>query len=147
MLLRTHLVITVLLLLILDKLIGMSFTFAIVALFASLIPDLDSADSKYGRKFWILRPIQWLAGHRKFFHSLILPLLICVPIWVFSYSIAYAFLFGYGTHLLADALTIQGVMLFYPFSEKKISGFVSTGGLFEWCICIFGVLVCCWIIL
>jgi len=132
MLLRTHFMIALLCGLLAMSYFNFSWLFLIVVLISTLISDLDSSRSRYGKKFWLLRPIQWLAGHRKIFHSFIFIFLIGVGIWFLSREISYAFVFGYGLHLLIDCLTLQGVMLFYPFSDFRIKGFIKTGGWIEW---------------
>ncbi|PJC45472.1 hypothetical protein CO037_01280, partial [Candidatus Pacearchaeota archaeon CG_4_9_14_0_2_um_filter_30_8] len=45
-------------------------------------------------------------------------------------SISLGFLVGYGTHLLGDLVTKQGLRLFYPF-KFRIHGFLKTGGKIE----------------
>ena len=52
--------------------IGLFFDFKslIVILIGSLIPDLDTSNSKIGRKVIFSKLLNILFGHRKFFHSL-----------------------------------------------------------------------------
>jgi len=38
---------------------------------------------------------------------------------------------GYASHLVLDTLTIKGVMLFYPFTRKRITGPIETGSISE----------------
>jgi len=44
--------------------------------------------------------------------------------------IAFGVLIGYGLHLLADSLTIQGIRPFYPF-KRRLRWKIKTGGRFE----------------
>jgi inner membrane protein len=112
--------------------------------FGALLPDIDNARSTLGRKLgWISKEIQNKFGHRTLFHSflgliigsaiaLVLQLLITnllfsrgytVPARVISSShiVFIAVLFGCIMHIAADALTIEGVPLFWPY--KKNFGF------------------------
>jgi len=125
---------------------GFGWLFLMVVLMATVIPDLDTSKSRFGKKFWILRPIQWIAGHRKIFHSLIFVLVFGIGLWFIFPFVVYGFVFGYVLHLLLDCFTIQGVMLFYPFSEWRIKGFVKTSGWIEWGIFLIGFLGVVWIV-
>ena len=112
--------------------------------FGALLPDIDNAQSTMGRKLgWISKEIQHAFGHRTLFHSLlglilgsaiaygaqqlIIYLLLSrgftVPARVMSSShlVFIAVLFGSIMHIAADALTIEGVPLFWP--VKKYFGF------------------------
>ena len=94
---------------------------------AGMAPDLDvliRSDTD---------PLLFLEYHRQFTHSLIfIPFggLVCGVIlywligkWIgltWKQSIFFCVL-GYGTHALLDACTSYGTMLFWPFSEERIS--------------------------
>ena len=94
---------------------------------AGMAPDLDvliRSDTD---------PLLFLEYHRQFTHSLIfIPIggLVCGLIlywligkWIgltWKQSIFFCAL-GYGTHALLDACTSYGTMLFWPFSEERIS--------------------------
>jgi inner membrane protein len=105
--------------------------------FGSLLPDIDNARSTLGKKLgWISKGIQHAVGHRTLFHSflglllgsvlalsmeqlikfllisrgLLLPALLVSS----SHIVLIAVLFGTMMHILADALTIEGVPLFWP---------------------------------
>ena len=94
---------------------------------AGMAPDLDvliRSDAD---------PLLFLEYHRQFTHSLIfIPIggLVCGVIlywligkWIgltWKQSIFFCAL-GYGTHALLDACTSYGTMLFWPFSEERIS--------------------------
>lgn len=129
MLIITHLTITLLSCLIFFPFFDKKILFLIVALISSIIPDLDSPNSKIG-KIWFFRPINFFTKHRGFFHSLIFLGIFFFLLKLISLEIAYAFLLGYGLHLISDCLTLQGIRLFYPF-KFKIRGFIKTGGIFE----------------
>lgn len=105
--------------------------------FGSLLPDIDNAHSTLGRKLgWISKEIQHKFGHRTLFHSL-LGLTLGSGIAILLEQLAkylllsrgfaltadqvtqthivfIAVLFGCIMHILADALTQEGVPLFWP---------------------------------
>lgn len=118
--------------------------FYIMVAFGALLPDIDNAHSTLGRKLgWISKEIQHKFGHRTLFHSflgliigsalalgiqqLITYLLLSrgyvIPARVISssYIIFFAVLFGCVMHIAADALTLEGVPLFWP--VRKYYGF------------------------
>ena len=103
-------------------------------LFASLLPDIDHPQSKVGRK---VKPLSWLInnvfGHRGIFHS-IWPVLGLYIVFVYLLDWRLAGLglcVGFFSHLVSDALTLDGVNFGHPF-RAKVSGFVRTGGTSEW---------------
>lgn len=107
--------------------------FVLLVTFLSGIPDIDTENSKYGRKIYpVSLIIRMLFGHRGFMHSLFPPVILY---FVFSYFdlqyIGLAVLVGYVAHLIGDALTWEGIAFFYPFSKFRITGFMRTGGFVE----------------
>lgn len=118
--------------------------FYVMVAFGALLPDIDNAHSTLGKKLgWISKEIQHKFGHRTLFHSLlglvigsalalgiqqlITYLLLSrgytIPARVISssYIIFFAVLFGSVMHIAADALTLEGVPLFWPI--RKYYGF------------------------
>ncbi|HEX7735200.1 MAG TPA: metal-dependent hydrolase [Ktedonobacteraceae bacterium] len=112
--------------------------------FGALLPDIDNAHSTLGKKLgWISKEIQHKFGHRTLFHSflglilgslialgaqqLIMYLLLSrgytVPAHIIgsSHIVFIAVLFGCIMHIVADALTLEGVPLLWPY--KKYYGF------------------------
>ncbi len=109
--------------------------------FGALLPDMDNAQSTIGHKLgWISKEIQHIAGHRTVFHSL-LGLLIGsllaiglekVVIYLLSqhgfgvparfvgaeHLVFFGVLFGCAMHIAADALTLGGVPLFWPYRKR-----------------------------
>jgi len=138
MLIRTHLAITLFAVLALLSGVSHKISFVVVAFIATFIPDIDSPNSKAGNHLF-LRPLQWVAGHRKVFHSFSFLILVTLFLVLFFPIIALGFFLGYGLHLLADCFTKEGIMPFYPFKSKS-SGMVSTGGVVETGILVFFVL-------
>jgi len=131
---RTHLIFSFLIgLLIINSFdIQNKVVFIAVLLTASVIPDIDSCKSKIGKK---VKPLSFLIniflGHRGIFHSLLLPILVSLLIMPINYEIAAAFFIGYLSHFVLDSLTPEGVMFLYPFSKKRIKGFIRTCSLWE----------------
>lgn len=105
--------------------------------FGALLPDIDNARSTLGKKLgWVSREIQHVVGHRTLFHSflglgigsaialgmeklaeyLLLSRGYTLPVHLITstHMIFIAVLFGCLMHIAADALTIEGVPLFWP---------------------------------
>lgn len=103
-------------------------TFIIVAIFASMMPDIDNPSSKLGRNIKI---VGYVFDHRGFFHSL--PALILFTLIVSRFVgiiTTFAFFIGYLSHLLLDTLNKQGIYWLYPL-KYKLKGVVKTNGFFE----------------
>jgi inner membrane protein len=126
-----------------DLVIDKALFYVMVAL-GALLPDIDNAHSTLGKKLgWVSKEIQHKFGHRTLFHSLLGLLLgsaialgvqqivsyllatrgLIIPSRVVSSShiVFIAVLFGCIMHLLADALTLEGIPLLWPM--KKYFGF------------------------
>jgi len=124
MIFRTHLAFAFL--------IGLFFDLKslIFILIGSLIPDLDTSNSKIGRKVIFSKLLNILFGHRKFFHSLFFGAILSFFVFLVFGKYYFMFFIGFCSHLLLDCLTKDGVMLFYPF-EFKLKGFIKTNGIIE----------------
>ena len=98
---------------------------SVVGFLAGLAPDLDvliqsSTD-----------PVLFLEYHRQFTHSLFFipfgALIVAAPIFLLvrkhlSFKTTYAAsFFGYATHGLLDACTSYGTLLFWPFSNERVT--------------------------
>lgn len=76
---------------------------------------------------YVLRDGAWFWKHRHGTHTLIFPLVFLILYFCilnpypFLASILLPFNAGYVSHLLADMLTTDGVLLLYPFYKKKIA--------------------------
>jgi membrane-bound metal-dependent hydrolase YbcI (DUF457 family) len=127
MLIKTHIVITIFLIMILN--FQLNFLFVFIVILSTFLPDIDSRFSKLGKRK-IFRLLQFFAGHRKIFHSFIFLGLICLPLFFISKNIFYGFFIGYGLHLFVDCFSVMGIKPFYPF-EYKIKGFIRTGSFLE----------------
>lgn len=130
MLIKTHLTITLFFVLLLLPFVSShKIIFIAISLLATYIPDIDSPNSKLGRKI-IFRPLQFFVKHRGFFHSFTFLFLITFILVMVLPIIALGFFVGYASHLFADSLTINGIIPFFPW-KKKISGNLRTGGRIE----------------
>jgi inner membrane protein len=138
MLLRTHLAFGMLVILLFIQHVSYKFTFVCLALIATVIPDLDTPTSSWGRHM-IFRPLQFFARHRGLLHSFTIAVFVSF-ILAFVWPIAsLGFFAGYSFHLLLDSFTKEGVQFFWPFKYGS-RGFIKTGGRIEDSIFVFLVL-------
>ena len=96
---------------------------------ASLLPDIDTEASRIGRLVpFVSRRIEKRFGHRTLTHSLLFivflavtlsPLLLLNLNLELSLDLYLCLIVGYATHPFLDTMTVNGVRLFYPFSELK----------------------------
>ena len=96
-----------------------------IILFASLLPDIDHTKSIIGKLFFPLaQAINRKYGHRTITHSVIVLIGLTAIISGFqsayfpSIKAAQVFGLAYGSHILFDMMTVQGVPLFYPFKKN-----------------------------
>lgn len=89
---------------------------ALVALLASLIPDLDSRHSYVGRLLpFISGPLEHQFGHRTMTHSLIVQVAIgALAYATLPFGWFLALFAGWVSHSLADMMTPAGVCWFWP---------------------------------
>jgi inner membrane protein len=125
----------------------------LAAHFGALVPDIDSGTAD----IWEHVPFGGVAGraantflaHRNFTHSLlaagligwlVYELLTLLPVYwgIDAYLCWLGFMIGFGAHLLADMLTIQGLPLLWPWQRsfglppKPLEGVrIVSGGWFE----------------
>lgn len=129
MLIKTHLAITLFFVLILLPFISEKIIFIIIALLATYLPDIDTKNSKLGKKI-IFRPLQIFTTHRGFFHSFTFLFLTTLLLVMVFPIIAPGFFVGYASHLFADSLTISGITPFFPW-KKKLFWKIRTGSFTE----------------
>ncbi len=129
MLIKTHLTITLFFVLLLLPFVSHKIIFIVIALLATYIPDIDSSNSKLGKKI-IFRPLQFFLKHRGFFHSFTFLFLITLIFAMFIPILALGFFLGYASHLFADSLTINGIIPFFPW-KRKIAWKIRTGSRIE----------------
>jgi len=129
MFVRTHLAVTLMAILFFVDKVEAQYTFVIVALVATFLPDIDTAYSKLGHHK-IFRPLQFFVRHRGFIHSFSFLFLIILAFVLFWPVGALGFFIGYGLHLFLDAFSVEGIKPFYPWG-KTSSGKIRTGGKIE----------------
>jgi len=106
--------------------------FILITVLFSIFPDIDERRSKIGKKYkFTSRIINLLFGHRGFFHSIYIPLILYSIFYYINNQIGIAVLVGYFSHLLMDAMTRRGIMPLYPIINRKINGFIKTNSLLE----------------
>lgn len=112
-----------------------------VSVLGALVPDIDHPASTIRRRLGVGGHVAffWL-GHRGITHTLMmLAAVSAATLYFLPSNVAFAFIFGYASHLLADVLTKSGVPLAYPLTNYRYSlRLMRTGGLAEalvWFIC------------
>lgn len=103
-----------------------TFIFFALVLLGSLLPDLDTPNSKLGRKLW---PISFILRlffkHRTATHSILFVGILAVIGFTLLYPltnsllISSALAIGTSSHIIGDWLTSRGVPLLYPFIRKR----------------------------
>lgn len=128
---KTHLAIAVFFILLFISHVDYKIAFVIVCLVATMLPDIDTAFSKFGRAK-IARVAQLFSKHRGFFHSFTFCIVISIILALFSPTVVLAlpFFLGYSVHLLADSFTNEGISPFWPY-KRRISWKVSVGSVME----------------
>ncbi|VVB81742.1 LexA-binding, inner membrane-associated putative hydrolase [uncultured archaeon] len=103
-----------------------------LAVLGSLVPDVDSENSKINRMLPITRWIPKFFQHRGFFHSLFAVAILYILFYAANLkTIGLPIAIGYAAHLASDCLTQNGCNLLHPISNFRISGFVRTDGAME----------------
>lgn len=102
--------------------------FYLAVILGTLLPDIDHANSKIGRKLPIINKLLRLFGikHRGLTHSIIGVVLVVlffhqlhIKGWI-GELVLLGLIIGYISHLMADMLNPQGIPLFFP-NELKFS--------------------------
>jgi inner membrane protein len=108
------------------------YLFIPLAIFGSLMPDVDHEKSKINSMVPVTRWVPKFFRHRGFFHS-IFPVVIIYA--AFHYTnldyVGIPIAVGYTSHLVSDAITKMGVNLLHPASTLRVQGFIETGGAAE----------------
>ena len=129
MLLKTHLAFAVLVIIIFLEHVNHKFTFTLLVLIATILPDLDSGFSSWGRHL-IFRPLQFFTKHRGIIHSFTFGVSVSVILAIFWPIASLGFFIGFSVHLICDSFTVDGVKPFWPLKIKS-SGFIRSGGKIE----------------
>tara|TARA_Y100000310_G_C20597240_1_gene771152 strand:+ start:978 stop:1430 length:453 start_codon:yes stop_codon:yes gene_type:complete len=125
MLLKTHLAFAVLMIILFLEHVNHKFTFALLVLIATVLPDLDSGFSSWGRHL-IFRPLQFFTKHRGIIHSFTFGVLVSVILAFFWPIASLGFFIGFSVHLICDSFTVDGIKPFWPLKMKS-SGFIRSG--------------------
>lgn len=135
MLFPTHLFIGIVFFLILKDFFngGNIIIFFFLVLLGSILPDIDSNKSKINRWSGFIGIIlAFFTKHRGIYHSILTHIFLFFAIsFFFQTYYASALFIGYLAHLTGDAVTRQGVVVFYPFSKFKLRGPVKVGSFEE----------------
>lgn len=99
-------------------------TGVVVAAAASAAPDVDTLGSTVGRVFSPLaRRIERRYGHRTLTHCYAAQLAVAVvalPLaWLDGSHLYAALVVGYASHPFLDTLTVQGVRVWWPWSDRR----------------------------
>ena len=130
MLVRTHLAFAFLVAMLLYPIFNPSniYIFFSFIILGSLIVDIDHPQSKIGTKLKpISKFISFLFGHRTWFHSIFLALIISGILYYFNAQMGTALFIGYLSHIFLDGLTWSGVNIIHPINQLRIQGFIKTG--------------------
>jgi len=108
-----------------------------------MLPDIDDCNSILGRQLPIL-PLVINAlriEHRGFTHTPVCLLIftaaayIAAITWNLNIFYAASLCVGYATHILTDAITREGVRLFWPFFKGRIAlTGIRTGGIVDYAL-------------
>ncbi len=129
MMLKTHLAMTVLVILLFLGHVSNKFLFMFVIIIATFLPDIDTGFSTLGRNIYV-KPLQFFVRHRGILHSFTFCIAVSFVLAYFIPGVSLAFFLGYGFHLFLDAFTKEGIMPFWPW-RKTSSWHFRTGGRVE----------------
>ena len=112
--------------------------FAFALLFGALLPDIDEKRSKISHKLpAVSKAVSLITKHRGIFHSIWIPVILVLlakfvisKYFVLPNLVLTGFVVGYASHLLADALTVEGIEPFHPL-KLKLRGFLKSGSALE----------------
>ena len=126
MLIKTHVMFGILMILLFLNFVNNKFVFVLMVLVATIIPDLDSSRSSYGRHL-VFRPLQFLTKHRGIFHSFTTAVLVSILIAIWWPVASFGFFIGFSVHLILDSFTKEGIQPFWPLKFDSKGPLVSGG--------------------
>jgi len=129
MLLKTHLAFGILMIILFVQHINDKLVFMVMILIATVLPDLDSRFSSFGRHL-IFKPLQFFVKHRGVIHSFTAVIIMSIILSMFWPVGSLGFFIGYSIHLICDSFTKEGIQPFWPLKFRS-SGFIVTGGKIE----------------
>ncbi len=113
------------------KELGMCAAVLVSSAVGSLAPDIDLKTSKAGHAVRPVSAVAAMFGHRTFFHSPLILILIyfaCASFIPADYSQIYiSFIIGAVSHLFLDMLNRKGIPLLYPIPRRFHIASVKTG--------------------
>jgi membrane-bound metal-dependent hydrolase YbcI (DUF457 family) len=130
MMLRTHMMFAILGILIFFQYVNNQIVFGLMVLIATVVPDLDSNFSSYGRHL-IFRPLQYFVTHRGVIHSFTSAVFLSAIIAIWLPAASFGFFVGYSIHLIVDSFTRDGIVPFWPLRWKSSGPLVSGGKIEE----------------
>ena len=130
MLLRTHIMFAILIILVFFNYVNNKFIFLVMVLIATIIPDLDSSRSSYGRHL-VFRPLQFVTKHRGIFHSFTMAVIFAGLIAIKCPIASFGFFMCFSIHLIIDSFTKDGIVPFWPLKWKSNGPLVSGGKIEE----------------
>ncbi|MFH1248809.1 MAG: metal-dependent hydrolase [archaeon] len=137
MLVKTHILISLLVFLFLFNSIDNQLVFFAVMMLSTTLPDIDCGSSYISNRLTsLVRLFTFFARHRGFFHSITAAILFSAILLPFSSLVSLAFFLGYSLHILSDSFTSAGITAFWP-SKSIIRGRIATGGFSEKLLFIF----------
>lgn len=139
MLFRTHLMFGIFAILLMISFVNDKTVFVIIVLIGTIIPDIDHADSKIGKRL-VFRPLQFFIKHRGMVHSFTIALLGSIVIALFFPVASFGFFLGYCVHLLCDSFTKEGIEPFWPL-DYRTHGYLITGEKYEEMLFVFMIAV------
>ncbi len=104
------------------------WTYIFIFAFATLLPNLDRVISF--KKLRIFNKSNNSSRKRGFLHSFTFCLAITFLFAWFLPTLAFPFFLAYGTHLIADSWTTEGIKPFWPL-KYSVKGKVKQGGSLE----------------
>ena len=140
MLLRTHFIFATFLGLLFLYFGFGGWIFFLCVLFGSLLPDVDTQTSSFG-KWVVFRPLQAGLAHRGMTHSLFFLFVVATGFLYFLPIGLWGFVLGYCSHLFLDIMTLKGIPLFWPISQR-FGGILRTGGFIEQVLFVILLLAC-----
>jgi membrane-bound metal-dependent hydrolase YbcI (DUF457 family) len=126
---KSHFAIALFFILIVLPFVNHKISFIVVALITSIIPDIDTSNSRVGRSIW-LRFFQFFTKHRGIIHSFTFVVFLAFLVSLIFPILALPVFFGYAIHLLLDSLTVEGTKPFWPL-KIRVRGFIRTNSLTE----------------
>jgi membrane-bound metal-dependent hydrolase YbcI (DUF457 family) len=129
MLIKTHLAFAFIFILLFFQQVNHKFIFITLLLIATILPDIDSGFSSWGRHL-IFRPLQFFLKHRGLLHSLTAGIVLSAVLAFFWPVASLGFFVGYSAHLIFDSFTKEGIQPFWPFKSRS-KGFIVSGGRIE----------------